>query len=84
MKLYLVMVIRKPGFDPAVVPAHQQFLDELRDRQRIERAGPFGDRTGGAYLLRAVDMDEARSIVERDPAPRSGGWHASVYEWQAH
>ena len=84
MNLYLVLVMRRPQFDPAVVPAHQCFLDELRAEGRVERSGPFGDKSGGAYLLRAADLAEARAIAHRDPTHVSGGWDVTVYEWQAH
>ncbi|MGN2253656.1 YciI family protein [Frateuria sp. GZRe12] len=83
MNLYLVMVMRRPQFDPAVVPAHQRFLDELRAEDRVERSGPFGDKSGGAYLLRAAGLEEARTIAHRDPTHVSGGWDVTVYEWQA-
>ncbi|UGB36971.1 YciI family protein [Frateuria soli] len=84
MNLFLVLVIRRPQFDPAVVPAHLRFLDELRTEGRVERSGPFGDKSGGAYLLRATDLAEARVIAHRDPTHVSGGWDVTVYEWQAH
>lgn len=83
MNLYLVMAMRLPQLDPSVVPAHVAFLDALRADGRIERSGPFGDKSGGAYLLRAADMVEARQIAHRDPAHTSGGWDITVYEWQA-
>jgi uncharacterized protein YciI len=83
MKLYLVMVMRRPQFDAAVVPAHQRFLDELRGEGRLERSGPFGDKSGGAYLLHAADLQQAQAIAFRDPAHVSGGWDVTVYEWQA-
>lgn len=83
MKLFLVVLMRLPSCDPAVVPAHQQFLDELRAQQRLERAGPFADRSGGAYLLHAADLADALATAGRDPAHLSGGWHVTVHEWQA-
>jgi uncharacterized protein YciI len=82
MKLYLVMAMRRPHLDPAVIPAHKQFLDDLVARQRIEKTGPFSDKSGGAYLLHAADMDEALAIAHSDPAHTSGGWDITVYEWQ--
>ena len=83
MNLYLVMVMRRPQFDPAVVPAHQRFLDELRLDGRLDRSGPFGDTSGGAYQQHAVDLAEAQAIAYRDPTHVSGGWDVTVYEWQA-
>jgi uncharacterized protein YciI len=83
MNRYLVMVMRRPRFDPAVVPLHQQFLAELRAQGRNEMSGPFGDRSGGAYLLRAGSLEEALEIAHRDPAHTSGGWDVTVYEWLA-
>lgn len=83
MNLYLVLVMRRPQFDSAVVAAHNRFLDELRADGRVERSGPFGDKSGGAYLLRAMDQAEAQAIAHRDPTHVSGGWDVTVYEWQA-
>jgi uncharacterized protein YciI len=83
MNRYLVLAMRRAGFDAAVVPLHQQFLDELRAQGRIELSGPFGDRSGGAYLLRADDLAEAQTIACRDPAHTSGGWDITLYEWVA-
>ena len=84
MNRYLVMVMRHPHFDPAVVPRHRAYLEALRAQQRIELQGPFGDGSGGAYLLRAASLDEARAIAHDDPTHTSGGWQVAVYEWKAH
>lgn len=83
MNLYLVVLTRRAGFDPAVVPLHQKFLDELRADGRNEKSGPFGDKSGGAYLLRAADLTDAEAVARRDPAYASGGWDIAVREWQA-
>lgn len=84
MNRYLVVLVRRPQFDPAVVPLHRQYLEELRGQGRNELSGPFGDRSGGAYLLRAHDLAEAQMIALHDPAHASGGWTITVHEWQAH
>ena len=83
MHRYLVLAMRRASFDAAVVPLHQQFLEDLRAQGRIELSGPFGDKTGGAYLLLAEDLIEAQSIAHRDPAHTSGGWDITLYEWAA-
>jgi len=84
MNRYLILAMRRPLFDPAVVPLHQAFLDRLREQGRVELSGPFGDKSGGAYLLHAADLAEATAIAYSDPTHLSGGWDITVHEWQAH
>jgi uncharacterized protein YciI len=83
MNRYLVMAMRRPDFDPAIVQPHKDFLEGLRAGGRLELSGGFSDKSGGAYLLLANDMDEALGIVHTDPAHTSGGWDITVYEWHA-
>ncbi|RCS31049.1 hypothetical protein DEO45_04725 [Rhodanobacter denitrificans] len=82
MNRYLVLLIRRPHLDPAVVPLHRAFLEGLRAEGRVELSGGFSDKSGGAYLLHAVDLAEATALVHNDPAYVSGGWDITVYEWQ--
>lgn len=82
MKRFLVVLIRRPDLDPAIVPLHMAWLERLREQGRVELSGPFGDKSGGAYLLQAVDLADATSVAEDDPAHLSGGWQITVYEWQ--
>jgi uncharacterized protein YciI len=77
------MLMRRPQFDPAVVTRHSAFLADLREQGRNEMSGPFADKSGGAYLLRAESMAQALEIVHADPACVSGGWDVTVHEWQA-
>jgi uncharacterized protein len=83
MNRYLVMVMRNPGFDPALVEPHRIFLAALREQGRIELSGGFSDRSGGAYLLRAASIDEAVATAERDPLHQSRASTITVYEWNA-
>ena len=83
MNRYLVMAMRRPHFDPAIVQPHKDFLEGLRAGGRLELAGGFSDKTGGAYLMLAHSLDEAVTIAHQDPAHTSGGWDITVYEWQA-
>lgn len=80
---FLVLVMRLPAFDPAGIPLHRAFLESLRAEGRLELAGPFGDSSGGAYLLLADDHDEAVAIAHRDPLHRSGASHVEVRAWHA-
>jgi uncharacterized protein YciI len=83
MNRYLVLVMRNPGFDAALIEAHGAFLAGLREQQRIELSGGFGDQSGGAYLLRADSLDTARDIARADPLHVSGSSEVRVYEWNA-
>jgi uncharacterized protein YciI len=83
MKRYLVMTLRRAQFDPAVVAPHYAHLAALRERGQLELAGPFTDRSGGAYLIRAHDLDAAHAIACSDPVHVSGASDVRVYEWDA-
>lgn len=79
---YLVLLMRRPGFDETLVAPHLAFLDELRARGLLEMTGGFSDRSGGAYLLRGVaNLDAAKAIVERDPLAIHGASDIVVHEW---
>jgi len=80
---YLVLTIRKPEFDPQVIPAHYEFLDNLRSRELLEQSGAFTDKTGGAYVLKANGLDEARRLAEQDPLSLKHCSAITVYEWDA-
>ncbi|WP_203141619.1 YciI family protein [Marinobacter mangrovi] len=80
---YLVTTFRTPEFDPGVIDAHYAFLDDLRQQGKLELAGPFTDKSGGAYLIRAASKDEAETLAFLDPVHTSGSSVVTVYEWNA-
>ncbi|WP_245839168.1 YciI family protein [Nocardia donostiensis] len=82
VRKYLVMVMRTPRFDPSVVQPHQQFLAELREQGRLQETGRFTDNSGGAYILLADSLDQARDIAFTDPAHTTGASELTVYEWE--
>ena len=81
MLRYLVMTLRTPEFDPALIDAHYAFLDCLRQEGRLDLAGPFTDHSGGAYLLHAETLTKAVEIAHRDPLHQSGSSLITVREW---
>ena len=83
MQRYLVTTFRNPEFDPAVIEPHYAFLDRLRAAGQLEMAGPFSDKSGGAYLLRAESLEQARELAMTDPVHTSGSSTVTVYEWAA-
>jgi len=80
---YLVLTLRRPAFDDAVRPEHYAFLQSLRERGLLEQAGPFSDRSGGAYVIRADSLTEARSLANEDPLHLRDCSTVTVYEWDA-
>lgn len=83
MNRYLVLVMRRPSFDPALGPAHRAFLDALRVQGSLELSGPFADASGGAYLMRAETFEEAQATALRDPLHLHDSSTITVYEWRA-
>ena len=82
---HLVLVLRQPGFDAGLLPAHAAFLDGLRERGVLETSGGFTDGSGGAYLLRGIaGVEEARRIAAADPLAVNGASDIVVHEWKTH
>ncbi|WP_249645393.1 YciI family protein [Nocardia sputi] len=82
MNRYLVMAMRTPRFDAAVIEPHRQFLKTLHDWGQLQESGRFTDGTGGAYVIYAENLDAAREIVFTDPVHTTGASELSVYEWE--
>jgi uncharacterized protein YciI len=79
---YLVLAMRTPAFDDAVLAPHLAFLDDLRARGLLEMTGGFSDRSGGAYLLTGLDsLEAAKAIVAADPIAEGGASVLTVHEW---
>lgn len=80
--LYLVMAMRNPGFQVAAGEDHKAFLATLAERGLLDMTGPFTDGTGGAYLLRAADLETATQIAHGDPLHVTGSSTLTVHEWR--
>lgn len=83
MLRYLIMAIRTPQFQSSVIEAHLAFLERLRQQGNLELAGPFTDKTGGAYVIKAANLDEAKALVFTDPVHLTKSSVVTVYEWNA-
>ncbi len=81
MKQYLILVMRTPKFDVGVIAAHHAHLAALKDRGVLEASGPFTDKSGGAYLIRAASLEDARVIAFADPVHLTGSSEVTVREW---
>ncbi|HKB60659.1 MAG TPA: YciI family protein [Gallionellaceae bacterium] len=67
----------------SVIDGHYAFLDRLRQEGKLELAGPFTDKTGGAYVIRADSLEQARELAFSDPVHTTGSSIVTVYEWNA-
>lgn len=83
MYRYLVMTIRTQQFQPSVIVEHYAFLDRLRQQGKLELAGPFTDKTGGAYVIKAKNLEEAKAVAYGDPVHTTNYSVVTVYEWNA-
>ena len=83
MKRYLVVTIRTPDFQASAITPHYDFLARLRAQDRLELAGPFGDGSGGAYVLKAGSVEEAQGLAHTDPLHTTGSSRVTVHEWNA-
>ena len=79
---YLVLAMRRPQFDEAVVAPHLEWLDGLRARGQLAMTGGFSDRSGGAYVLQNVaSLEAAQALVATDPLATHGSSDLAVHEW---
>ncbi len=81
MKHYLVLTLRTPQFDPVVIKAHYAHLEALQAQGALEASGPFTDLSGGAYLIRAESLEQARAMAFADPVHVTGSSEVTVREW---
>ncbi len=90
MKMY-VLVILKTGSakvnDKSVIDSlfagHMQNINELVTRKKLVVAGPFGKNENGFRGIFILDAkpDEAKTLVDADPAVRSGLLDAELLPW---
>lgn len=80
--VYLVLAMRLPGFNDAVVQPHRDFLDALQAEGRLQLTGGFADGSGGAYVLCNLDsLAQAQAIIATDPLVTMQASALSVHEW---
>lgn len=83
MARFLIMAMRTPQFQASAIEPHHRFLETLRQSGQLELAGPFTDKTGGAYLIQAESFDAAQAIAFSDPLHITQSSVITVYEWAA-
>lgn len=81
---YLVICTRTENFTDEVIQPHKEFLAQLKVDGKIALAGPFTDKSGGAYILKASNIKEAEKIAHSDPLFLTRSSDFTIYEWITH
>ncbi|MBD2019747.1 hypothetical protein H6F43_06040 [Leptolyngbya sp. FACHB-36] len=74
-------IVDKATFDQHV-PAHKAYVRHLIAKGHQAKTGYWGCYGGGMLMFEAASMDEAKSIVDRDPLVQSGCVRYKLYEWR--
>jgi len=61
--------------------AHSEYQERLLGEGKIVLAGPFSDSSGGLTVLRVDTEEEARRIMEQDPAVVDGVLKSVLRPW---
>jgi len=81
---YLLLARGVPDKPPPseLLAEHGAHLAKLDQQGKLALAGPFLDRFGGAIVLRAANLEEARRIAEADPMVRGGFETYELVPWK--
>jgi len=61
---------------------HGKYMLSLYIKGSMKLAGPLTDNAGGAVLLEVSDEAEAKAIVSKDPAVKSGIFVYEMHPWK--
>jgi len=61
---------------------HGKYLLSLYAKGTMKSAGPFTDDAGGAVVLEAADLQEAKAMVLEDPAVKTGVFLYELHPWR--
>lgn len=69
--------------DSELLEEHIAYLNDYIANGKIFAKGPFLDHTGGLVILRVGSLEEAKEIVENDPAIKNGARKYTLKEWRS-
>ena len=88
-RVYVVWLLRKgPNWparpDRALMQAHTEAVKNMKQSGKLLIGGPLKDEEGGwMYLFLTDTLEEARELVEADPAIQSGHFSYTLRPWMA-
>lgn len=74
-------VVDKATFDQSV-PAHKAYVRSLIEQGHRAKSGYWGERGGGMLLFWADSLQQAESIVLKDPLIQNGCVKYELHEWR--
>ena len=87
---YFVLLTRGPKWTPEKTPetakiqeGHMANMKTMHEAGKLALAGPFAD-TGnwrGIFVLKTASLEEAKSLVEKDPAIKAGRLAFEIHPW---
>ncbi|MTI49168.1 YciI family protein [Sporosalibacterium faouarense] len=72
-----------PKKDKELLDIHIQYLNEHIEKGNIFAKGPFTDHSGGLVIYKANSYDDAKALVENDPAIVNGTRKFTLKEWKS-
>ena len=60
---------------------HFAYVMKMREQGKLVMGGPFADGSGGLIVYRAASMDEAKTLVENDPAVIEKVFDPEIHPW---
>jgi uncharacterized protein len=90
---FMVFLRRGPAWTAEVTPAtravsqgHMENIQRLTSAGKLVVAGPFLEQSGeralaGLFLLRVETLDEAKAVVDSDPAVKAGRFVYEIVPW---
>jgi uncharacterized protein YciI len=74
-------IVDRTTFD-RYVPAHKAFVRDLIAKGHKAQTGYWEDFGGGILLFEAASLEEAKTIVARDPLIQNGCVEFELHEWR--
>lgn len=78
-----IMKMEDPKKDKEVLEDHIAYLEKHIEKGNIYAKGPFLDHSGGLVIFSVDSIEDAREIVEADPAIAVGSRSYELKEWRS-
>lgn len=91
MKSYVFVILKTGSYNPqekeirdSLFAGHMENINRLVEEKKLIVAGPFGKNDlqyRGLFILNAKDIEEARSLVNTDPAVKANIFDVELIPW---